>query len=181
MNQYPIHPSCAQSCLPTLCDPLDCSSPGSSVHGIFQARILECTAISFSSRSSWPRDQTHVSCQNQETLQADSLPLEPSGKPVNQYRVSIKYFERSNFHTLASFIPKSDKPLSSLSSHLILMFSPLLGNYLIYSGYFHRYIYNVMWVLSIHLFIRNSFMTENNDPCQELALSNTTFCDGGNV
>ena len=37
----------AQSC-PTLCDPVDCSPPGSSVHGILQARILECVAISFS-------------------------------------------------------------------------------------------------------------------------------------
>ena len=37
----------AQSC-PTLCDPMDCSPPGSSVHGIFQARILEWVAISFS-------------------------------------------------------------------------------------------------------------------------------------
>ena len=37
----------AQSC-PTLCDPLDCSLPGSSVHGIFQARVLEWVAISFS-------------------------------------------------------------------------------------------------------------------------------------
>ena len=41
----------AQSC-PTLCDPVDCSLPGSSVHGIFQARILEWVAISFSRRSS---------------------------------------------------------------------------------------------------------------------------------
>ena len=37
----------AQSC-PTLCDPMDCSLPGSSVHGIFQARVLECGAIAFS-------------------------------------------------------------------------------------------------------------------------------------
>ena len=37
----------AQSC-PTLCDPMDCSLPGSSVHGIFQARVLEWIAISFS-------------------------------------------------------------------------------------------------------------------------------------
>ena len=50
----------AQSCL-TLCDPMDCSLPGSSIHGIFQARILEWVAISFSRRSSWPRDWTHVS------------------------------------------------------------------------------------------------------------------------
>ena len=51
----------AQSC-PTLCDPMDCSPPGSSVHGIFQARILEWVAISFSRGSFQPRDRTHVSC-----------------------------------------------------------------------------------------------------------------------
>ena len=51
----------AQSC-PTLCDTMDCSLPGSSVHGIFQARILEWVAISFSRRLSQPRDRTWVSC-----------------------------------------------------------------------------------------------------------------------
>ena len=50
----------AQLCL-TLCDPLDCSLPVSSVHGIFQARILECVAIPFSRGSSRPKDQTRVS------------------------------------------------------------------------------------------------------------------------
>ena len=49
-----------QSCL-TLCDPMNCSLPGSSVHGVFQARGLEWGAISFSRRSFWPRDQTRVS------------------------------------------------------------------------------------------------------------------------
>ena len=44
-----------QSCL-TLCDPIDCSLPGSSVHGIFQAIVLEWVAISFSRGSSQPRD-----------------------------------------------------------------------------------------------------------------------------
>ena len=43
-----------------LCDPMDCSLPGSSVHGIFQARILECVPISFSRGSSQPRDWTQV-------------------------------------------------------------------------------------------------------------------------
>ena len=47
---------------PTLCDYMDCSLPGSSVHGIFQTRILEWVAISFSRGSFWPRDRTHVSC-----------------------------------------------------------------------------------------------------------------------
>ena len=50
----------AQSC-PTLCNPMDCSLPGSSVHGIFQAIILEWIAISFSKGSSQPRDWTQVS------------------------------------------------------------------------------------------------------------------------
>ena len=50
-----------QSCL-TLCDPMDCSPSGSSVHGILQARILEWVAISYSRGSSWPRDWTQVSC-----------------------------------------------------------------------------------------------------------------------
>ena len=51
---------CAQSCL-TLCDPMGCNPPGSSVHRIFQARILEWVAISFSRGSSQPRDQSHIS------------------------------------------------------------------------------------------------------------------------
>ena len=50
-----------QSC-PTLCDPMGCSPSRSSVHGIFQARILEWVAISFSRGSSWPQDRTQVSC-----------------------------------------------------------------------------------------------------------------------
>ena len=49
-----------QSC-PTLCDPMDCSPPGSSVHGILQSRTLEWDAICFSRGSSEPRDQTQVS------------------------------------------------------------------------------------------------------------------------
>ena len=50
----------AQLC-PTLCDPMDCSLPGFSVHGILQARILEGVTISFSRGSSWPRNRTWVS------------------------------------------------------------------------------------------------------------------------
>ena len=51
----------AQSC-PTLCNPIDCSPPGSSVHGTFQARILNRVAVSFFRGSSWPRNWTSVSC-----------------------------------------------------------------------------------------------------------------------
>ena len=56
-----ISEDCAQLC-PTLCDPMDCNLPESSVYGILQASILEWVAISFSRGSSWPRDWTGVSC-----------------------------------------------------------------------------------------------------------------------
>ena len=51
----------AQLCS-TLCYSMNCRLPGSSVHGVFQAKILEGVAISSSKRSSRPRDPTHVSC-----------------------------------------------------------------------------------------------------------------------
>ena len=57
----------AQSC-PTLCDPMDYSQPGSSVHGIFQAWILECVAITPSRGISWPRDWTCISCTGRQIL-----------------------------------------------------------------------------------------------------------------
>ena len=60
MLTLPPHPWHAQSCL-TLSDPIDCSPPGSSVHGILQPRRLEWVAISFSRGSSQPTDRTQVS------------------------------------------------------------------------------------------------------------------------
>ena len=56
----PSYFSHVQSC-PTLCDPMDCSPPGSSVYEIFQARILEWVATHSSRESSWPRNQTRIS------------------------------------------------------------------------------------------------------------------------
>ena len=73
----------AQSCS-TLCDPMDCSPPGSSVHGIPQARILEWVAILFSRGSSQCRGQTQVS-----HMGADALPSEPLGIPITMHGISI--------------------------------------------------------------------------------------------
>ena len=74
---WPQETSCClvtKSC-PILCNPMDCSPPGSSVHGISQARILEWVDISFSRRSSQPRDQTRAS----PAWQVDSVPLSHLG------------------------------------------------------------------------------------------------------
>ena len=65
------------------CDPRDCSPPGSSVHGISQARGLEWAATPSSRGPSQPRDEPR-----DPALQADSLPSEPPGKPHNRSTLS---------------------------------------------------------------------------------------------
>ena len=63
----------------TMCDPMDFGLPGSSVHGIFQARVLEWVAISFS------RDLPDLGIEpSSPALQADALPSEPPGKPKRE-------------------------------------------------------------------------------------------------
>ena len=68
------------SCVQLFCNPLDYSMPGSPVHGISQARILEWVAISFSRGSSPPRDQTWVSC-----ITGCFCTAEPPGKPQQSF------------------------------------------------------------------------------------------------
>ena len=80
---HDTHLCCAvlllQLCL-TLCNPMGCSSPGSSVHGILQARILELVAISFSRGSSQFMNQIHISCGS--LIVGGFFTDEPSGKPM---------------------------------------------------------------------------------------------------
>ena len=64
---------------PTLCNPKDCSLPGSSVHGISQARILKWVGISFSRGYSWPRKWTQIS-----RIAGRFLPSKPPGKPATR-------------------------------------------------------------------------------------------------
>ena len=73
-NEFSAHPrnECivcfiTKSC-PTLCEPMECSPPGSSVRGISQVRIMEWVAISFSRESSWPRDWNSGSCTGRQVL-----------------------------------------------------------------------------------------------------------------
>ena len=79
----------AQLC-PSFCNPVDCSPPGSSIHGILQARILEWVAISFSRESSQPGIEP-----TSPAMQADALTSEPPGMslPLPKYEIkSIKNF-----------------------------------------------------------------------------------------
>ena len=92
-NISEVAPSC-----PTLCDPMDYSLPGSSIHGIFQARVLEWVAISFSRGSAWPSNRTWVSA-----LQADALLSESPGKP-NICKYNFQYNQNEKYIVEVCFI-----------------------------------------------------------------------------
>ena len=77
-----------------VCNPIDCSLPGSSVHGISQVRILEWVAISFSRGSSYPRDQTQVSTT--PAFQADYLPLSHLRGPLQCLHLDKYLLEQEN-------------------------------------------------------------------------------------
>ena len=79
-----------------LCNPMDCSPPGSSVHGILQARIVEWVAISFSRESSQPRDETHVSCIT--CITGRFFTPEPPGSP-EKFHTYINLKEEYNEST----------------------------------------------------------------------------------
>ena len=91
--------SVAQLC-PTLWNPMDCSMPGSSIHGISQARILEWVAISPFRGSSKPRDRSGIPC-----LEGGLFTTEPLGKPTErkislQTEVFLTWFSESFPHWL---------------------------------------------------------------------------------
>ena len=101
----------AQSC-PTLCYSMDCSPPGSSVHGILQARILEWVAITFSRGSSWPRDWTQASC-----IAGRFFTAEPPGETLaniilnerkkNPKSIFFKIRKKTRTTTLTTFVQHS--------------------------------------------------------------------------
>ena len=89
---------------PTLCDPVDCTPPGSSVHGILQARILEWIAISFS------RDLPNPGIKPwSPALQADALSSEPPGKPpeaeVDVFLEFSCFFDNPQMLAIWSLVP----------------------------------------------------------------------------
>ena len=104
----------AQSC-PTLCDRMDCSLPGSSVHGILQARILEWVAIPFS-RGPSKFDPGIIKLRS-ATQQTDSLPSEPPGKAWWIWILNCHFFLFGSRSCLPNW------PLSQLLVACILFFS----------------------------------------------------------
>ena len=122
----------SQSCL-TLCDPMNHSLPGSSVHGIFQTRILEWVAVSFSRESSWLRDWTlisYVSCIGRQNLYHWATWEAPGGHMLefsyllnklsyaSELAISLQLW-RAELHTLSPSIAAelpwhSDKYMASM-------------------------------------------------------------------
>ena len=93
-EKYVVCAKSPQSC-PTLCNPMKYSQPGSSVHGILQARILEWVAIPSSRGSSLPKDRTHVSyvsCVGRQVLYHQHHLVSPN----TQYKCKLNIIELDN-------------------------------------------------------------------------------------
>ena len=101
-----VHAKSVQSCW-TLCEPTDCSLPGSSVYGILPARILDCITMFSPRQSFWPRNQTRVF----PARQADSLPSESPGLVVERDKMR----ERDWNSETESYIFKLNHSMTSLS------------------------------------------------------------------
>ena len=98
---------------PTLWGPMDCSPPVSSVYGIFQARMLERVAISYSRGLSWPKDR-NWSLWSLLDWQADSLPLAPPGKPLLWIFYHIKLIQHCLLKIYFSVILRTGFMLSKI-------------------------------------------------------------------
>ena len=100
------------NCVQLYCDPMVCSPPRSSVHGIFQARILGWVAISFSRGSAQPRDWTCISC-----IASRSFTTEPLGKPLDNK--SILIFLSLDSPPDYSWVPPASTPWSGSSLNIV--------------------------------------------------------------
>ena len=120
--------TCAQS-YPTLCDPIDCSPPGSSVHGLLQARIMQWVAISSSRGIFLTQGLTpHLSCLLHQ--QADSLLLGHLGSPNLVTTEALEGLEPTWFIEVNSslniyYLPKIEHSLGHLQNHFYLSDSPV--------------------------------------------------------
>ena len=119
-----------------LCEPMNVSPPGSSVHGILQAKILEWVATPFSRGSSQPRDQTRVSC-----IASRFLLTEPPGKPPRKEDKAVIQTTQTNDGSYSLFI---------LWNHTT-GWIPLKADY-------KQWTRNIQWILqeAIHVFTCNS-------------------------
>ena len=104
---------------PTLCNTMDCSLPGSSVHGILQSKILEWVDLPSSRGSFQPRDRTFISCILH--LQVGSLPLAPPGKPPKLLSFVLFRIHQSGSDRLYTMVIKQLPNLSGLNNKVFFI------------------------------------------------------------
>ena len=144
-----------QSC-PTLFDPRDCSPPGSSVHGILQASILEWIAMPSSRGSSWPRDRTRVSCMAGGILTVWATREDSS--PYTPWRHFYFLLRCCTFNCLWNLLLKVTGDLLIIKSYAIFSYLTWVLTWLINSPFWGFFFslslwlgYSCMWIEAISL------------------------------
>ena len=161
---------CVPQSSPILCYPMDCTPPGSSVHGILQARILEWVAISFSTRSSQTRDWTSVFCIGWQIL----YHLSHQGSPRETFvmlwaeqehfcRVFYVLFWKSSWQCWLKIIRKTHFPCARHLLHVYVLrmsysvlFSSLILSKEPTAAPFTKYTFNGCWWSWIETIIKTS-------------------------
>ena len=169
----PVHAKSLQSC-PTLCDPMDCSPPGASVHGILQARILEWVAMSSSRGSSRLRDWTPISYVYLLCLEA-SLPLPPPGKPFQSSECVLVAQSCPTLCDLTNYSPPGSSVRGNLQARTLEWIAVpflqrifltqglnpgLLHRRQILYGLSYREVLSVLWAMLKEVILRSSSYTE---------------------
>ena len=144
-----------QSCL-TLFDPMDCSLPGSSVHGILQARILEWVAIPFSRESSRLRDWTRVSCT------ADRFFTVWATKEEKMSWFELNFVDKYIFFTLPPFQLHFLVPFLMDLNFLLIIENSYMAHYIANNTIkLYNNLLSLLWIFYVLLYIHNFSMFQN--------------------
>ena len=137
--------------MPDSCDPVDCSLPGSFVHGILQARILEWVTISFSTQ--WCSN-SRISLEWEHVWKGrytSSLPISSENILISLLSICMYTFIRINIYVFISENQEKKKHCYSLHFSVMLV-SASLGFWLYYSLYIYIYIYIYIFLMNQRLF-----------------------------
>ena len=145
----------AQSCL-TLFDPVDCSPPGSSVHWILQARILEWVAIPFSRESSRPRDWTQVSCT------ADRFFTVWATREEKMSCFGLNFVDKYIFFTLLPSQHRFLVPFLTVLNFLVIIENSSMAHYIANNKIkLYNNLLSLLWIFYVFIYILNFSMFQN--------------------
>ena len=158
-----------QSC-PTHCDPMDCSPPGYSVHGIFQARVQEQVVISYSKGSFQPRDRTRVFCVS--CIGRRVLTTVPPGSPDSKQSGLLSQQMVTTLTRLSSIRVLCGAPGPSSQESRILLAPSVSQSQMSLKLYSYLRLTNLCWIFQLPFL--QSWRSLKEKPCRTIRVTSWT-------